>query len=71
MTMENNNPKPMGCIKSRSKREIHSNTILHQETRKTSNRQHNFTSETTGKRRTKKSQNYWKEINHEDRSRNK
>ena len=35
-----------------SKREIYSNTILPQETRKTSSRQLNFTPNTTGKRRT-------------------
>ena len=33
----------MGCSKSSSKREVYSNTILPQETRKTSNRQPNFT----------------------------
>ena len=44
----------MGCRKSSSKREIYSNTILPQETRKTSNRQPNFTPKTTGKRITKK-----------------
>ena len=32
----------MGCSKSSSKREIYSNTILPQETRKTSNRQPNL-----------------------------
>ena len=32
------------------KRELYSNTILPQETRKTSNRQPNFTPNTTGKR---------------------
>ena len=42
----------MGCSKSNSKREVYSNTILPQETRKTSNRQPNFTPKTTGKRRT-------------------
>ena len=31
----NNNSKPMGCSNSSSKREIYSNTILPQETRKT------------------------------------
>ena len=36
---EHNNLKPMGCSKSSSKREVYSNTILPQETRKTSNRQ--------------------------------
>ena len=44
----------MGCSKSSSKREVYSNTILPQETRKTSNRQPNFTPKTTGKWRTKK-----------------
>ena len=44
----------MGCSKSSSKREAYSNTILPQETRKTSNRQSYFTPETTGKRRTKR-----------------
>ena len=37
------NSKPMGCSKSSSKREIYSNTILPKETRKTFNRQPNFT----------------------------
>ena len=44
----------MGCSKSSSKREVYSNTILPQETRKTSNRQSYFTPKTTGKRRRKK-----------------
>ena len=43
--------KPMGCIKSSSKREVYSSTILPQETRKTSTRQPNFIPRTTGKRR--------------------
>ena len=34
------------------KREVYSNTILPQETRKTLNGQNNFTPKTTGKRRT-------------------
>ena len=42
--------KPMGCSKSNSKREVYSNTILPQETRKTLNGQPNFTPKTTGKR---------------------
>ena len=46
----------MGCSKSNSKREVYNNIILPQETRKTSNRQPNFTPKTTGKRRTKKPQ---------------
>ena len=43
----------MGCSKSSSKREVYSNTILPQETRKLSNRQPNFTPKATGERRTK------------------
>ena len=46
--------KPMGCIKSSSKREVYSSTILPQETRNTSNRQPNFTPKATRKRRRKK-----------------
>ena len=45
--------KPVGCSKSSSRREVYINTILPQETRKTSNRQPNFTPKKTGKRRTK------------------
>ena len=71
MTMKTQQLKPMGCSKSSSKREVYSNTILPQETRKTSNRQPNFTSKTTGKRRTKTPQNQQKEKNHKDPSRNK
>ena len=41
----------MGCCKSSPKRQVYSNTILPQETRKTSNRQPNFTPKTTGKTR--------------------
>ena len=43
----------MGCSKSSSRREIYNNTILPQETRKTSNRQPKFTPKATGKRRRK------------------
>ena len=52
--MLNDNSKPMGCSKSSPKREVYSNTILPQETRKTLNRQTNFTPKTIGKRGTKK-----------------
>ena len=48
---KHNNSKPMGCSKSSSKTEVYSNTTLPKETRKTLNRQPNFTSKTTGKRR--------------------
>ena len=57
MTIKHNNSKPMGGSKSRSKREVYSNTILPQETRKTLNRQSNFTAKTTGKSTTTKIQN--------------
>ena len=50
----NENPKLMGCNQGSPKREVYSNTILPQETRKTSNRQPKFTTKTTGKIRTKK-----------------
>ena len=39
----------MGCSKSSLKREVNSNTVIPQETRKTSNRQPNFIPKTTGK----------------------
>ena len=60
----------MGCSENSYKREVHSNTILPQEARKTSTRQPNFTPKTTGKR-TKNPQNLQKEINNKDQSRNK
>ena len=49
--------KPAGCSKLSSKGEVYSNTILPRETRKTSNREPNFTPITTGKRGTNKTQN--------------
>ena len=52
----------MGCSKRSSKKEVHSNTILPQETRKTLNRQPNFTPKRAGKRRTKKKISRRKEI---------
>ena len=53
MTMNTYNSRPMWCSKRDSKREVYSNTILPQETRKILNRPPNFTPKTTGKRRTK------------------
>ena len=47
---KHDNSKPMGCTKSSSKRDVYNDTILPQETRKTSNRQPNFTPKTAGKR---------------------
>ena len=43
----------MGCSKGSSKREVDSNTILPQETRKISNKQPNLTPEAIRERRTK------------------
>ena len=51
---KHDNSKPMGCSRGGSKRDVYSNTILPQETRKTLNRQPNFAPKTTGKRETKK-----------------
>ena len=45
----------MGCSRSSSKREVYSNTILPQETRKISNKQSNLTPKGTRERRTTKS----------------
>ena len=53
MTIKSDNSKSMGGNKSSPKREIYSNTILPEETRKASNRQANYMPKTTGKRRTK------------------
>ena len=54
MTVKTQRPKPMGCSKSSSKREVYSNTILPQETRKISNKQPNLTPKAVRERRTKK-----------------
>lgn len=45
--MKHDDPKPMGHNKSSYKREVHSNTILLQERRKTSNEQLNITPKVT------------------------
>ena len=52
MTMKHDNSKPIGFSKSSFKKEVYSNTILTQETRKPKNRQPNFTPKTTEKRTT-------------------
>ena len=54
MTMKTWQIKTDVCNKSSSKSEVYNNTILPQETRKTSTIQPKFTSKTTGKRITKK-----------------
>ena len=53
---KHDNPKPMGCSKSSSKREVYSNKILPQETRKISKKQPNLTHELTRERRKNKTQ---------------
>ena len=53
---KHDNSKPMGCSKSSSNREVYSNIILSQESRKIS-KQPNLTPKTTVKRRTKPPQN--------------
>ena len=54
MKMKHDDPKPMGPGKSSSKREVYSNTILPQETRKISNEKPNLTPKATTERRTNK-----------------
>ena len=54
--MKNNNPKPIGCRKSSSKKVFYSNTSLPQETRKISHKQSNLTPKETRERRTNKTQ---------------
>ena len=46
-----NKPKPMGLSKSRTRREIHSNKSLPQETIETSNKHPSFTPKATRKRK--------------------
>ena len=50
---KHNHIKSMGCIKSRSKREVHSDTGLPQEIRKMLNKKPNLPSKRTRKRRIK------------------
>ena len=54
MKMQHNDPKVLGHSKSSSKREVYSNTILPQETRKISNKQPNLIPKATRDRRTTK-----------------
>ena len=53
---EHDDPKPMGCSESSSKREVYSYTSLPKETRKISNKQPNLTPKETRERRTNKTQ---------------
>ena len=61
----------MGFSKSNSKKEVYSNIILTQETRKASNRRPKSTFKATGKRGTKNPQSQQKEGDHKNQSRNK
>ena len=51
---KHNDPKPMECSKSSSKKEVYSNIILPQETRNISNKQPTLTSKAIRERRTEK-----------------
>ena len=57
--------------KSSFEREVYSNTILPQKRSKSSNKQPNLTPKTTREGRIDKVQNYQKERNHKNQSRNK
>ena len=54
MTMKIQRPKTYGMQQKQSKREVYSNTILPQETRNFSNKQHNFTAKAIGEGKTKR-----------------
>ena len=56
LKQKQNGPKSMGHSKSNSKRRVHRATSLSQKLRKFSNKQCNFVSRGTRKRRTNKSQ---------------
>ena len=71
MTMKTQQLKSYGVQQNSSKRDVYSDTILSQETRKTSNRQPNFTPKTTRKRRTQPPETQQKEIKHKDLSKSK
>ena len=68
---ENTTQNLWDSAKAVLKREVYSNTILPQETRKTSNRQPNLTPKTTGKRRTKNPPKLVEGKKYKDPSRNK
>ena len=53
---KHDDPKPMGCSKSSSKRDVYSYTSLSKETRKISSKQSNLTPKATRERRTNKTQ---------------
>ena len=61
----------MGYSKSSSKKEVYSNAILSQETRKISNKQPILTPKATSVKRINKTQSQWKERNHKDQGKKK
>ena len=63
-------PKAMAWSESSSNREIYSNTILPQETRKISNKQPNLTPKATREKKNKQNPKLV-ESNHKDKNRNK
>ena len=63
MPTKHDNPKPMRCSKSSSKREVYSNTILPQEIKQISNKQPNHTPKATNETRTNKNQHQQQERN--------
>ena len=65
MKMKHNGPKPLGCSKNSSEREIYSNTGLPQKARKISNKQYNLIPN-RARKRTNKIQNKHKEGNNKD-----
>ena len=54
MKLKHNNPNPCDSLKNSVKGKVHSNTCLPQEIRKKSNKQPNFTTKVTRKRRNEK-----------------
>ena len=56
MKRKHDDPKPMGCSKSNSKKEVYSNTILPQETGNIPNKQPNLTPKAIREKRTKNPQ---------------
>ena len=70
MTVKTQQLTTYGMQQKHSQRDVYSNTFLPQETRKTLNRQPNFTPKTSGKRGTKNPK-LVEGKNHKDLSRNK
>ena len=71
MKMKTQQLKTCEMQQNSSKREVYSKTILPQATKETSSRQPSVTPKTTGKRRTKNTQNQYKERSHKHLNRNK